>query len=539
MITTAQAALLNELIGEDGCYFETIKEDSSINVGTKILFLQRAISEAPPIFLKSLDKLYQDGLDDDESNLELIRSLKTMNDLCFNQQVKFGEHGERNVIEHFFAKLGDINLSDITSAIKAHGSARIIALSETQPSEIKAQQEAWAQHENDILPNMDWRLLVDLLDAQTQGIPGIPGLPPNSVRTLQLALQSVPSPTAVKILAELRKHTDSAVYGAAFEILVDPGKYAFSPINALALLNPLTTEQLVLITQFNVGQTDAAAVRAQAIIALTTCGAQSLNIIDAIIATEGLSKDKLLTIVEVINNKGLVSGLVESLKSFKPANQYYGENFRNVVLALVMCASDRLRFAEILSMVDGDDVHANQFTAIQEIYNRIGATADLTKIIESWNSDIQGEFSKLRCWAMVELTTNAHNRLTIADAIVAIGSFDEGSYLLTTLTDVSEIYGASLEIVEALKSWSGPYYSGYHHKAVMNLMKDTQHPLTIIEAIATIKDMTEPQVKRIIAGETRDQIIGGGTSPLMSRTIFSGTGDADTPQPGPKTPRHE
>ena len=51
MLNTPQQELLDNLIAENGCYFETIKEYSAFDLGIKVLYLERAISQNCNTFL--------------------------------------------------------------------------------------------------------------------------------------------------------------------------------------------------------------------------------------------------------------------------------------------------------------------------------------------------------------------------------------------------------------------------------------------------------------------------------------------------------
>lgn len=45
MPTYAQQEFLNTLIGKEGIYFETVRNDEVFDLGTKILYLERAITQ--------------------------------------------------------------------------------------------------------------------------------------------------------------------------------------------------------------------------------------------------------------------------------------------------------------------------------------------------------------------------------------------------------------------------------------------------------------------------------------------------------------
>lgn len=89
MPNSAQRELLDSFIGEEGIYFTTIKDDEIFSLGTRILYLERSISQNCENFLQYLDKLYGPLLDcvAKAANIEFIQALKLINDCCFNNEV--------------------------------------------------------------------------------------------------------------------------------------------------------------------------------------------------------------------------------------------------------------------------------------------------------------------------------------------------------------------------------------------------------------------------------------------------------------------
>ena len=62
MLNQTQLALLDGFIGNEGNYFATIRDYGVVDWGTKMLYLERAITQKCLSFLQSLDKLYQPAL---------------------------------------------------------------------------------------------------------------------------------------------------------------------------------------------------------------------------------------------------------------------------------------------------------------------------------------------------------------------------------------------------------------------------------------------------------------------------------------------
>jgi len=169
MLNTPQQELLDSLIAEEGIYFETIRDDEAFNLGTKILYLERAISQDCQTFNQSLDKLYNPDLDGEPkaANIEFIRALKLINDLCFNSDVKYDPYGTRAALTHYFGSLGNIDAIEFQTAVQEIINARITAVSEGQEeTTITAQKQARQTAEKDIASEVGWRTKFDLPLAQ-------------------------------------------------------------------------------------------------------------------------------------------------------------------------------------------------------------------------------------------------------------------------------------------------------------------------------------------------------------------------------------
>lgn len=162
----SQEELLDSFISVEGCYFETIIEDQSINLGIKLLYLERAITQNCTDFNLSLDKLYRNNLvgEDRQTRIELIRAFKVVNDICFNNQVKFDNYGIRPALVHYFGMLGEVHSEPFTLAIhrKIHFNIAAIIQGQSDPKAPLAQKLVREHFEKDIQPHHDWRQELDL-----------------------------------------------------------------------------------------------------------------------------------------------------------------------------------------------------------------------------------------------------------------------------------------------------------------------------------------------------------------------------------------
>jgi hypothetical protein len=177
MPNQTQIDFLDELIGPDGPYFALIQEDVAFDLGTKILYLERAIHEECRVFLRLLDKLYDGRLVDEArtTNEEFIRALKLINDLCFNNPVKYGDYGTREALTHYFGCLGDVNSDEFKELIQQSIEARIHELREGHLEQVTRERVTRIQAEQDIMGQTGWRVLFDLPVAQLPPTPLGPG----------------------------------------------------------------------------------------------------------------------------------------------------------------------------------------------------------------------------------------------------------------------------------------------------------------------------------------------------------------------------
>ena len=149
MPNATQLSLLDSFFGENGDFFLAIHEDKTFSLGTKLLYLDRAIQE--------------------ECN-RFIRALKLINDLYFNNDVKYSSFGIRKALEHYFIALGPIEACDFKIAIRECIEARKIQIQfDSTSQEIRSQMDRRLFEEETIARLTLWREELDL--PQEQMIP--------------------------------------------------------------------------------------------------------------------------------------------------------------------------------------------------------------------------------------------------------------------------------------------------------------------------------------------------------------------------------
>src|SRR3990167_7632871 len=180
MLATAQKDFLETLIGstlvttseethyEWGIYLDSVKSYDGVDLGTKILYLEKSITQDCQTFLNTLDKLYKPELIGaaKEANLDFIRSLKMLNDLCFNNKVKYDIYGVRDALTHFFSSLGPFNPQDFKDEIQKMIHQGIEVLSQNHQEEIIDRKRKREEEEKTITNQSNWRNELDLPSDQ-------------------------------------------------------------------------------------------------------------------------------------------------------------------------------------------------------------------------------------------------------------------------------------------------------------------------------------------------------------------------------------
>ena len=180
MLTIAQRDCLKGFVGCElvtiqekihydwGIYLDSVKSYDGVDLGTKILYLEKSITQDCQTFLNTLDKLYKPELIGaaKEANLDFIRSLKMINDLCFNNKVKYDIYGVRDALTHFFSSLGPFNPQDFKDEIQKMIHQGIEVLSQNHQEEIIARKRKREEEEKTITNQSDWRNELDLPSDQ-------------------------------------------------------------------------------------------------------------------------------------------------------------------------------------------------------------------------------------------------------------------------------------------------------------------------------------------------------------------------------------
>lgn len=170
MLNLAQLQFLESFISAQGIYFEVIRDEENVDFGTKVLYLLRAIDQDCAMFVRSLDKLYYSFLRVNKRNkgLEFIRALKIINDLYYNNEVKFDEYGVRVALEHYFGALGPINEESFQLKINELVHNRVDELCVNRKEEVCQQIINREIIEDSCAIHIGWRKKLDLPSTQRE-----------------------------------------------------------------------------------------------------------------------------------------------------------------------------------------------------------------------------------------------------------------------------------------------------------------------------------------------------------------------------------
>lgn len=101
-----QKQLLFRFIGVNSVFFEQLRNNEHIDIGSKITYLKKALSLSSESFLIVLDKLYELSFKDSEQAAQIsLNGLKLLNDFYFNRTIDTG----KPILEQYFGSLGAIN----------------------------------------------------------------------------------------------------------------------------------------------------------------------------------------------------------------------------------------------------------------------------------------------------------------------------------------------------------------------------------------------------------------------------------------------
>lgn len=160
-INQAQTNALDELIAhKDSDYLGDICE-SNLEKGVIHLFLERAITQNRPDFLKSLDSLAA-KLGNHEKKLPLISAFKTLNDLHTNSQRSLDGTGSVPSLEFHFKQLQDRNTPVDVAAFQKAIRDRLLKVMlnievESPRGQVMVERVAFEEAERAIRPDTGWR----------------------------------------------------------------------------------------------------------------------------------------------------------------------------------------------------------------------------------------------------------------------------------------------------------------------------------------------------------------------------------------------
>jgi tetratricopeptide (TPR) repeat protein len=234
-----QTEILDSLMSGDNASFKAVAQCKSVDFGTKVSYLERAITENGKAFLQSLDKIYLPGMRGEakEENLALIRSLKLINDLYRDNLVKVG-NSEEKALTHYFQSDEKLDVTDIQNMIRNRVYAQIAELTKGRVDAVSWQKQAREAAEASIKGSSGWRIELKLPDNQlvqnpqpsiNRGNAGFFQRPNAELETLNARLLTAPRDFDARMArAKILSRTNSAAALIDYNFIVDrdPGNIA-------------------------------------------------------------------------------------------------------------------------------------------------------------------------------------------------------------------------------------------------------------------------------------------------------------------------
>ncbi len=103
MINEEQKNLMLRFIGAGSVFFKAYEVCPGLNNGSRIYYLEQAIKQDGPTFLKTLDKLHTELKADPKSAQIILNGLKCINDFYFNNPI---EGSDQKSLDKCFGPLG-------------------------------------------------------------------------------------------------------------------------------------------------------------------------------------------------------------------------------------------------------------------------------------------------------------------------------------------------------------------------------------------------------------------------------------------------
>lgn len=464
--------LLHEdaLIENNGFYIDTILSFEQFDFPIKVLLLRLAISQNNEEFLETLDKIYHMYYtrEIDADLKRVLTSLKAINDLKNDAEVRFGEYGSRSAISHYFNRVGEcnadgspMNKQDIIDSLEyviKNDIEIILNNNSEQRDQIERQVLEKAQLLHASALNTNWRFASNLHYRQ---------LP-------QFALSQVDISTTV-----------STTYARAHHIALNHLTF-FSELSitqAIELVAGLSSEKIQAITQIvrRIGlqpemreaflnfNDEFTQLHGKALIALVTNSHNRLTIQEGLALIRNLSASHL----EVIENVCELTGVVENMGDLLRNAQINAENSR-CVIRLVTNNHNRITLAEALEVVL--NLRFDELDAIRMVSQRAGA--NLARELANHFKFLQGDplynefslisFKEYHKLLLVTLLTNDISNLPVDLAVAEIRKFswnrysDERSnrvlnYKLYALNAIINRRGVLENITHLVAGWAAPF----------------------------------------------------------------------------------
>lgn len=502
-------------VDRNGSYTDTIISFEPFDLPIKVLLLRLAISQNNDEFLETLDKIYHlyYTQENNISLIEVLRSLKLINDIRHDTQVIYGEYGSRSVIDHYFNGIGSlINKQEVIDAIQhiIKRSVEIITIEVIEQIEPQITEKEQLLRTSE--KNTAWRLQAANLTYH------------------QLPTLSNVSDDSVSDFFGIFEQIDND----AIVVLTTNPFNAISREQAIELINDLSQDKIKAICDiarkigFQPGmrevflnfQDEFNEDHAKALTALVTNDHHRVALDVAIEIIRNLSDTQLLAITEVSDAIGAIENIGNLLRS--SSLQHFEESHKKAFVQLVINNHNRIGVEEALNVIS--DLHYPELNTIYLAAFKAGSNlamelANYFKSLqaESSSAEFRRHFTEYHSHALIAYLTNNIVTLPVDAAFKEIMKFGYHRYTahrdayyaqqkLIALTQIVQSFGAVNDLAYYLSGWGAPFEE--HHRNMLialmtneiNRFADPKSALNLIFAITCTCNISQSQgVSTLIA----------------------------------------
>lgn len=455
VLNDQQQVVLHDLVRH---YLTIIINHDDVDHGTKVLYLERAITQNSTKFLRSLDLLYQPKEHNKKLlNLVIIHALKLINDLYCNALVR-----PKLDALSYYLRLDNViyeaSCYQIPIETIVHAFTKNQMYSES--ADIRAQKKMREYNESSSIRNSKWRQLL--------------GLP-----KMQLSVSFVQDNLSERNESDLERLTTQEwlnfptkltwQYSAALVALVMNPYQGLSVKEAINKLEGLDKQQLLSIapcTDLKGGFLDKE-------------GACRLPTLPKM---RELNREQAITLKHFKKNRDEIG--IQRIIHWED-NTAFNANHRTALIQLTTNEHNRLRLDQAIDEIKG--LKGEELLAVELIAENLGALPNMGAALRAWDDDVLFNWEHRR--VLVALLSIYHKQLPMEQAVAEIQRLTPKQ--LKALEEIN--YSSDNFVVglgDALRGWGKSVFDSNHMKALIQLVDhaiDTESLIDIKELVNKIK----------------------------------------------------